>query len=150
MKKLSRQAFAMSTLKCFFRSEGKCYPYQFLYQNFGRKYGPKNARFWKVQEGAPLKKAYLLLVVKMEVGDRREGREALIYIFGAIFPIIILASKLASLAFSLRPEETLLVLTSQKLVWIISSLIQFYFASWINDIIIQQNEKSTLNITTKL
>ena len=39
----------------------------------------------------------------------------------------------------------LLVLTSQKLVWIISSLLQFHFPIWVNYIIIQQNEKYTLS-----
>ena len=34
-----------------------------------------------------------------------------------IFPTKILAPKLASIAFSLRPEEALLVLTLKKLVW---------------------------------
>ena len=62
------------------------------------------------------------------------------------FPTKILAPKLVSIAFYLRPEETLLVLTSQKLFWIISSLFQFCFAIWINYIITQQNEKSTLLI----
>ena len=43
-----------------------------------------------------------------------------------------LVPKFVSIAFSLRPEESLLVWTLWKLVWIISLIFQFYFAMWIN------------------
>ena len=57
--------------------------------------------------------------------------------FGSIFPNKILVPKLVSIAFSLRPEEALLVLTLWKLVWIYLHYIQFCFAMWITVIINQ-------------
>ena len=57
------------------------------------------------------------------------------------FPTKILAPDVVSIAFSFRPEEALLMMTSQKLVWIYFHYFQFCFAMWITYIINQQNEK---------
>ena len=64
--------------------------------------------------------------------------------FGTSFSCQNFATKLVSITFFLRPEEELLVLTSQKFVWIYYYYLQFCFAMWIIYFINQPNEKPTL------
>ena len=108
-----------------------------IHTNFGGKYGTKNAKVGEqVQEGTP----HFYFTTSGKYAYFRAGPPVfphpLLLHFFAICPAIILAPKLVSISFSLRPEEVLLVLTSQKLVCIIS-LFQYCLDICSNYIIIQ-------------